>query len=796
MTRTTSRLLAAAALALVLLGGPGCPGGPKVEFALVLYNVNAEPDSKLIAAHYALARSIPDTHLCGIEVPVGHYASVDHLLGARRTIVEECLCELIPLAVRPQPCDTANIDAVRAQSKITHLVFTRGIPARLYGTPWPTDHHEPSFDFYLSHLIYRNDDIFAAGTTGAVTSDYLTPELDLQAATFQILSAPPLDPAQHRDLAYGRIEAIDLDRTLALIERTVAAEALGLGGNFLHEKDNASAAFFRDLTASHAPECTSYITHEPFLFGTPESSWPPSLCRAGTTNVKADGPDPTKTSDDPISGVIPGSLRSTIPQAVDVSVMIGTVPTPNSMSGFNNFGVVTNWRRSEAQCTPLCEDHATQAERDACTQASTDWFRELDTSCVGAGRGLIGHQVRSYPVQYYGFFPPDWDTYQVGSAEKVAPRVLSGGAWQDTVFTDDVYLHFGSSTAEAPDLAQCTLEDGSVEPCPERLAIRLEHTLDVDPPLPVVGTREILLRLHHRGAASPGGQLVVDLALDDGAAGVTKQAVLAMDAARDDWETSELSFVVSDAELASIAQLDLQFATTLDDGLVGYLDLDGLELVDAATGMQLLDVQTGSFSAPAQDRTHPGDWAATAIDRLGAIAWWGSSSHHLTLGWAFREEQRFNGAFFMGRTLGESLLLTGSGASGIIYGDPLYRPSAVRIHLPGWDFYGAPPGAVVTSADLPGAGTVLLNVLHGTANLATVSWSLASCPSVDRAACDAGGLWTERLTGAGARVDAPVDWTTFIDTGVAQEFTLRLRIWNAGEEQDELFNYAYFQFQP
>ena len=40
------------------------------------------------------------------------------------------------------------------------------------------------------------------------------------------------------------------------------------------------------------------------------------------------------------------------------------------------------------------------------------------------------------------------------------------------------------------------------------------------------------------------------------------------------------------------------------------------------------------------------------------------------------------GAFFSGRTLGESLAYVENKAmSGIIYGDPLYRPSGVKIYL-------------------------------------------------------------------------------------------------------------------
>jgi hypothetical protein len=788
------------AVAFVCLAAVGvaaaCRVAKSTPQALVVYNAN-HPDGAAIAEYYAEARGIPAAQICPVELPVGQFASKDQLLAARRTILEDCICALIPPELRPQPCATSNVDAVRARSKITHLALVKGIPPRLYGTPWPSDSEEPSFDFYLAYLVYRSDDVFAPGSSGSYTTSYLTSQLIDQANALWILSAPPLDPVLHRDLAYGRIEAIDRERTFALVDRTLDAERRGVTGSFLEERSpsNKNFRFLRELTGSLDPACTAYVTHEPFLFDTPESSWPAGTCRAGTTFVTAKGPDPGSTTDDPVSQVVPGSAMSTVPRAVGVGLLLGSVPWPNDQAGFNAFDVLVNWRRTSAPCTALCEDLPTQAERDACAAQSADWFRELDTTCVGAARGFLGHQVRSYPVQYYGFFPPGWLTDLYGDVEKTPPRVLEGGAWQDARFTDDRYLHLGERGVDDPGAPTCTREDGGSEPCPERIAVDLMAPQGFVTPFPLAAPREFVLRFRHRNAASPGGSLGVSLRFFDGTASAVASASVPLDQANPDWVTAERSFTIAPGTLSQVSQINAGFSAGLADGLVCCLDLDGVEIVDVETGESVLDVELGSFSSQAHQQTHPGDWAANAIDRLGAVAWWGSSSHHLSGGWSFSKNERFYGAFFMGRTLGESLALT-TGEAGIVYGDPLYRPVAVRIHLPGLGGYGAAPGLAVHPGNVAGAGTVLLNVLHGTANVNLTRWELASCPILDPAQCGDAGLWTQRASGTGALAEHPVAWTGFIDPTVAQDLLLRLRVWNPGEEADELFNYAYLSWSP
>jgi hypothetical protein len=800
LTPLPSVLVALALASAGTLGGTcggSSPPPPLHPEALVVYNENAGYDAGWIAYHYAGQRGIPSKNICAVELPTGQFASKDHLLAARKAIVEDCICKLIPNAQKPVPCNLSNLTAVRLASPITHLALVRGIPPRLYGTGWPSDAEEPSFDFYLAYLIYRTEDIFAPGTGGYTTTTYLTADLVTQANQSMILSAPPLSTAVHLDVAYGRIEAIDRDRTLALVDRTLQAEQLGVTGNFLEERYNTKGwRFIRDVSGSHAPECTSYMTYQPFLFGAPESSWPASICRAGSTWTNAKGPDPNSTADDPVSNIVPGSFMSTVPVAERAGLFLGSAPNPNGHAGFNQFATLLNWRSTASACEPLCANKPTQAERDQCAAASTDYFRELDTSCVGGARGLVGHQVRSYPVQYYGFFPAGWQTAANGDLEKTPPEIRQGGAWQDAVFTDDRYLHFGLHDVANLDDSECTLADGSVVPCPERIAVSLEKGVAFSPPIALGNPRFYLLRLQHRNQASPGGSLRAVVTFQNGSTSVAKEASLPLDAQNLDWTTGELWFQIDPAELAELTGLRLAFASRLSEQVQGFLDLDAVELFDMGTGAQLLDVATGSFAPAAQNATHPGDWATNAIDRLGAVAWWGNSSHHLTAGWGLSVDERFFGAFFMGRTLGESLLLTTGGQSAIIYGDPLYRPVAVRIHIPGQASYGGPPGLTVTSASVPLLGTVLLEAWNGTSRQATVSWSLATCPLTDIAQCGTTGQWTQRLSGVGALSAYPVNWIDFIDPGVEQDVLLRLRVWNPGEEQDELFSYAWFHYRP
>ncbi len=784
--------------AILALGLWSCvpQGGPAQSHpeAIVVYNVNAGADAAAITAHYATARGIPALNVCPVELPTGNFASTDHLLAARKKIVETCICGLIPLASQPDPCSLANLDAVRLASPITHMAIVRGIPARLYGTPWASDFEEPSFDFYLAHSLYRTQDLFAVGSSGVPTASYLTADLVTQGSDGMILSAPPLSTALHRDVAYGRIEAIDRAHTIALIDRTLTAERQGVTGNFFEEKNNKDFRFLADTTGSHEPECSAYITQGPFLPGTPASTWSSAICRAGTTWTSAKGTDLNSTLDDPIRSILPGTWMSPVPVAIATGLMLGSAPNPNAQAGFNDFSTLTNWRRTPNACTALCADHATQLERDVCVAVSSDPFKELDTNCVGGATGFMGHQVRSYPVQYYGFFPANWAIDGTGSTEKTPPQQLTGGAYQDVNFSDERYLHFGHHSVANPDVSTCTLENGSVVACPERIAVSLQHRAVVNPAVAISGYRYYMLRVRHRNAASPGGILRATVTFEGGTTPVVKEFAFPLDDEHLDWTTSSVLISLGAVETPLVNAVTVAFPTRFEEELYGFLDLDGIELTDLVNGADLVPLEVGSFDAPAQNATHAGDWAANAIDRLGAIAWWGSSSHHVSGGYGFSDEGRFYGSFFMGRTLGESLVLMAGGESSIVYGDPLYRPVAVRIHIPGQGGYGKAPGLSVGPA-ATALHVVRLEALHGFNKTATTQWSLETCTTLDAVLCE--GAWVPRASGTTAVANFPINWTAFVtNPNVAQDLLLRLRIWNPGAEANELRHHAYFHWTP
>lgn len=750
------------------------------DSTLVVCNENAQ-DALAIAQHYAGARNIDASRPCGVEMPGGLYAHRDELLAARDRIVASCICPAIPSAQRPSPCDAGNAEAVALASPITHLTLVRGLPARLYGTGWPTDSMEPSLDFYLSHLLYTGDDSFEALDNGAVEDGYAR---DASSLSYR----RALDAGLHRRVAYGRIEAMTRGRTEDLVDRTLAAEAAGFSGNVFVE-DVALFDVLRRRTGSLDPACG-----DPVLLGTP---WQ-ATCRTGTTATVAAGLQ---------NGAVPGEQDSTIPVAVEAGLFLGSVYAGNGQRGFDGIDTLRRWHRSGGSCTELCADFGLASERDACSAASSDWFGELNTDCVGAAPGLIGMQLRSYPVTGYGFFPPGWRNGGSGHDGMTPPRTVESGGFMGGPFSDVHYLHFGTGAPGSPDASTCTRTGGAVLPCPEVIATHLETDVVLPAPLPVVGSRTFRVRVRHRSQSSPGARLRLRLRFEDtyGTQRWSSAATLDLTDGSESWLTSEVAIVATEALTGSdVAALLLEISADIGDGVRGWLDLDAVELVDDATGDALLEADVGGFAATPRE-THLGDWAANAIDRLGAIGWWGSSSHHLTAGFAFANQQAMAGALLAGRTLGEAVAAAGRAESGIVYGDPLYRPSAAalffasdeasKVVAPLQGSTGV-SGRVVEVEDLPTYRYLYMNVLHGTANLDTVQWSLSTCPGLDELYCDAQGLWSFAQSGQGAVLERPIDWSAeLIDGSQDQLVTIRLRVWNPSEESRALYDFVRLDYR-
>ena len=258
----------------------------------------------------------------------------------------------------------------------------------------------------------------------------------------------------------------------------------------------------------------------------------------------------------------------------------------------------------------------------------------------------------------------------------------------------------------------------------------------------------------------------------------------------------------------SIKEVEVRIASSFGNKLTGYFDLDAVQLLDANSGSQLINKEIGSFSAPYVDNLTGGDYAANVIDRLGGIGWWGSSSHHLTGGFAFADSKSFAEAFFFGRTLGESTYLAKLAMSGIVYGDPLYSPSAAKIFIEDKKIYLADSSegdsrlfggyTVINSIPETAEAELKINVFHGRANTSLTRWQVSTCSAASQRECDSNNLWSQFAAGTGA-VENHVLLTNLnaLNGDFSRNHTvfIRLHVWNPQEEEQALYSYGAINFR-
>jgi hypothetical protein len=772
-----------------------CPAaiqGPTLSLAqetLVIYNVNAT-EALEIANYYAQKRGIASSNLCPVQLPTGAQATADQFLGARKAILANCICPLIPQIQRPSPCDSSQVDAISRLSPITHIAIIRGVPPFFVDEPLPWfNASNPiateglSFDYHLARFLYADEPIFPTppqnpqNAFGIISS---TPSsIPFWEWLNQVINGvpngnyqgggevPPVSPSRDRLVAYGRVEAITKDRTKTLIDRTLAAEQAGISGKFVSQSPNDSAAaLFSDLTNNEPSGCAP--------------SGGAGTCRAEST----------------FNANVPGAANL----AVGVGLYLGQEYTYAGQAGFNDFGTMTHWQKTSTACTPLCRN---TSDPTGCAQRSTDYFQALNTDCVGAAPGLIGSQLRSFPVGFYGFFPQGWRGHSGESGIVTPPVVLTGGGYQDGVrFTDDQYLHFGALDA-APSM-QCGSDTGSLLPCAEVIRLSLVYDLQG------AAGKNLALRLRYRNPANTSSttpQLFVQFVyqLTDSQGNISDNPLpaqsVSLQAANSSWATFAFPPNTFDSIPAQATSARVEISTRggsgdTSDRVLGFIDLDGVEILDDQ-GNELLPASIGSFDAGPPEQTTEGDYAAEAIDRVGAIAWWGSQDHAFAGGFNFFTGNGPAGlltALFGGRTLGEAIQYDSSGVDGIFYGDPLYQPAAARIFLgQGNKLIGlqASPYTILSSKPL----LLWVKAFDGAANVALTRWALSLCSTGNRSSCDTSGTWAVVRQGVGAAYAQGVQ-LSLPNPATPQQFAVRLRVWNPGDESDDLWNFAYLQAVP
>ena len=825
--------------------------------ALVVYNSNIS-ESKDVAEYYTDKRGIPDNRLCGARLPVDGYLGVDVLFGLRRTVAH-CICDVIPESTRPSPCSVEQGQALAEASPITTLVLMKGVPRAVMKRFRDTNGGRTGYSlgYVLSSSIYaapgkerlklhRN-----AGNDGGyldVPQDtaqnygrpYGTGEQGNGQGSRGRAYLPPLDPAKHYALAYGRVEATTWARTKDLIDRTIQAENKGINGNAFtahttFTEDDVSggtgaedrqgeprdyaenllsddvisetkhqgfwgARYLEDAFGAVEEDCFDYLTGSPFEFEDPSNSWARSRdCRVGET---------TTPIEDALNSGIPGEEDTTVPYPTDAVLYAGQTAANKNHSAFNNFETMIRWRKGNdpESCVAVCSNFNNAQSQQNCRQKSTDVFNEINTECVGVADGFMAYQKRSYPVQFMGFYPKGWRTDPLGRRAKTIPKTLTGGAFQNARFADDRFIRFGvknlSSSKET-----CRDRHGNEIQCKQDVLPNLRKTLEF-PPVSVPGPKTFKIKLRYRNGASPNADLSAILWFEQGSSNAGLGTTIDLSNGHSDWQTHSVNKTIGANAVGG--PTDLSKATLIIWSRVkwdqsrrpnNYIDLDGIEIIHP-NGTQIIDKKIGSFAKQQRDTTGPGSWAANVIDRLGGIGTWGSRSHYDTAGSAYNRTHWAYSAFLNGRPIGEALLTGNLRESGMVYVDPMYRPAAASIRLVDSrtnDEGIRQDGQLAKTASELRDGwrdrKVRLKARMGfNPNSDRTAWRLQHCPEHNLKECETMG-WRELFEGQQSVKDTATLGVILdqIDIDASEEHTLRIAVWNREHDTEPLYWHLYLE---
>lgn len=774
---------------------------------LVIVNDNSL-DSPLVGAYYAEQRGIDPANVVHIRTPNSFFIDWDEFRRLRDQLIDFMQRNTLDdPALQPVVCSDgeppfycdASTALLRQHSRIRYLVTTRGVPTRVLvaGSSLFEPDAPASVDNYLKYVLLNSfaDDVpFAFGEREAAFADGR--------------SMRTVRPSQDRELIVGRIDGLDRVAAQRLVDRALNAEAAGLFGSWY-----GSTKFFRWVDATNRsavypnsgsvlngwryllglfgedrPECVAYLAAS----GTLPEGKAPAYCRSKLN----DDPNPATQSTLGINYPAPGNVGARAPAVVDA---LGYQGWLDGQSAVGSFAALLNWRKDASCTTTLCDAAADPA---ACRAASTDHFRELDTTCAGVADGFVGYNHQSYPVSYMAVWPTGWfqtDSTGVGGwfnpghgdVDRLAFPEVRG----DQGFDDSNSLWF-RNTDQVPDPRCFAASDFSQppgQPCKDARRVLLTQSIAIpatlldaaDPP-----RVRVALQLKAAGLTAPlavrarlfvhepgGGSGQLDY-------GVQSLAILPVGAS--DWTGAAVEFTLDPLRHASGAYDGLKLTLDTPDLFSGELGIDTVSMQVVGDGRELL--VNGSF-ADGHRQVATGDHAAVFLSRLNGTAFWGSVGHHQSAGCAFC----FNGlemlAYFMrGLPLGDAVWFDESNNSGVLYGDPLYSPVAVRIR------------PVNDTDTVSGAVTLTGSTVNGRDPARVItSYRVDVCPGDDFFVCDGTpAAWESTgIGGAGGGEDVPLG--TFDSSVLAPgTYTLRLSVTStqtAGVRSQTLNDYYTVQVQ-
>ncbi len=656
---------------------------------LIIVNDNSV-DSPALGAYYAQQRGIDPANIVHVRVPAGYFISWtefrslrDQLIDfmQRHTLDDPALVPVVCSDGEPPYYCPASMQQLRSHSRIRYLVTTRGVPTRMVvdGSPLYDPSAPTSVDNYLKYWLVN---YFAADTWLNFTQR--------ETAFGDGRGMRTVLPATDRELIVGRIDGLSLDSARALLDRTLAAERQGLFGRLFGSTRVQRWVDYTTGRSIYPPDGTAGWPYQLGLFG---EARPECLDYLGVSGLLPAGKTPAHCTvalnddADPVTSAnypAPGNAASRQPQAVDALIYQGWL---DGQAAAGSYNALLNWRKND-QCTVTeCRNAADPA---ACRAASTDIFGELNTDCVGVAAGFMGYNHQSWPASYLAVWPTgwfqstsnsSWNDDGHGDVNQLAfPEVRT-----DTGFDDNYSLWFRNSDQVTdprcyPD-SDFTAPPG--RPCADQRRVVLTQRLPLAAqPLGSGNPRTYRIALRYRVAdlATPVTLQVRLFVREAGGAQVDygTRVLATLAPGSSDWTLAQATFPLDPALHAAASYDGIKFRIETAGVFAGVLGIDAVSVQEVGTGVEL--AQNGSFSA-GHRQTAAGDHAATFLDRLGGVAFWGSVSHHESAGCAFCLSGMAPLNYFLrGLPLGDAVWFDSWHNSGILYGDPLYSPAAVRLN--------------------------------------------------------------------------------------------------------------------
>lgn len=757
---------------------------------LIVVNDNSV-DSVQVGAHYAAQRDVVNTNIVHIKSPNQYFIEWADFQSLRDQILRFGICPTVPAEQRPAACaDTAQpiyteatVNALTAATPIRHIVMTRGVPTQFRVEPPDTTYDSlPPIDNYLRFWLAR---YFA-------TDSRFSSFKEREKAFGNGDGMRNIQPATDREYAIGRIDGVNLESTIALIDRTIAAEQSGVFGKvFGSDGDGGLRPWM-----NHATGQSVYVSGQPwrYLFPVFNENRPECSDYTSTSHYFAFGqsttqgrsPDYCLAQFQKSGEHAPAHPSSRHPRPLNALMYIGSLDGQTLGAGFTQ---LVNWRR-EASCVTLCSETSDPA---ACRATSTDPVKEINTACVGVEPGFIGYQHQSFPLSYYGIWPTAW-TPQAGGGQKMdVPRVDTSRGYDDSYSlwfdrTDEVispqcYPYSNGVLGGTPQtcksnrvlaLRNSVTVTGFNPATPASYRLRFRYNVEALPASSAIASRLVFVYLKPAGVACPTGFAGSTTGSECTSTSAVNHPLAA---------GNSPGWVLVDRVAAPPAVPDgmtfnyirVEFIGTLPGGNIG---LDTVSLTDMNTNAELL--ANGSFN-DGHRQTGTGDYAALFLGRLGGTAFWGSTSHHFTGGHAFESNALETVIYFMrGLPLAEAVWFDDDSETGLLYGDPLYSPLAVRLNPIGqWNYLQESTVQPLSGSTINGRGPQVMT-----------TYSVHYCSGSDPYLCgSASNPWLatgiEYQPGKFAN-QALGSWNT---TGLSPgAYTLRLSVTSSSGGKTQTFN--------